>query len=408
MINTIRISISLHDKNAVYLLADRIGFDTDELKKLDIIATKNINGKIQQLNVSQSAIMNMAERYTGIEFISLQQYFEPQYHRLTIDINPQQLLSQKCDEALFDGSSKNIIALNEKFSIAMSSILGSCIPKLLDLHSWLIEYVEYAIDINMLNSRNVSTYTRIIKYRIDSAYQHDEPASFHVYKPTPEEVANKLGAYLSVSDLGVGLARLKTLCRGNAIHPAKTEKDEDTSAWSCLAHNTAISNIWYYYQRIIGFGDFYTKVIAQNLVEKSSYRHKKRELLLFITAADLAGNIASLKANFEKGICVEFFKRMRKYVHNGRDDLIIKGTSYKFKQHRHDLLALNINVIPITRRLYSSTCCSHFINPLRRINFHAGYSVNIATPDEYADIKYCTESGIAPEIYNVMAKWAKR
>lgn len=399
MISTMNIFFSLYDNDTVYALTNKAGFPEDELLKLDTIATKKIGIKTQQLPVSQVATINMADRYPGIEAISLQRHFQPSYHcRLIIQLTPQALLKQHQDTSLFDGSNMSLTALDEQFFSVMRDIFGTDILDLLDLHCWCIEQISYCIDLNMLTSRNVLTYYKIIKHRIASTYKHYTEDSFHVHKPTIDDMLEKLDAYMSVKDLDNGMARLEVICKGQRIFFPGSTRDSYAPAWIGLSRDTAIYNIWHYYKRLIGFGDFYSKVKAKNIVEGSTLSNSKKfNLKLFIEAGYLSGNIASHLANFIKGIQVNKTpnKPMRKRDRKPRE-LWSKGSLTTYNKYRDYLLDLNLNAVPINRQLYNTTCNSYFINPLRAIKFNSEMlcsSINLACPEEYADIKYSTESG---------------
>ncbi len=405
MIKTINLFFPLYDSNSVYSLADKAGFTEDELWKLDVNVTSTLHGK--KIHYSYPAIINMAEKYPGIESICLQRNFTSHYYcRLIIRINPQELLEQKHSTSLFDGYTENRVALYYQFYTAMRTIFGTELPNLLDLHFWYVEQIEYAMDIYMQTRQNVNTYAQIVEDRIYSSWRYLERKFDCECEP------DLLNPRISVEALVDGIARLKILRKYDNVFWPEINEDLYVCAWDSLLRDSAIYDIWHYYQGLIGFGDFYTKAQTTDLVENSDYGECiKDKLMLFLAAGDLSKDIISHRDKFKKGISVLTPKRMRKRVGPKHKRLQAKGSLATYDKFTQYLLELNINAVPINYKLRNSIYTEHFINPLKPIDFGNepyGYSVNITPPEEFEAIKYSPESGIASAILSCFTKKKKR
>ena len=383
-----------------------VGFNDDDLACLDeFIQVKNAKGTTKPIPVSKSAYKYIRRSFPGIKAIMLYRILDIKTscfsYRVKLNIEPQEILEQRRTVNLFSCNLEDKERLSDIFYDMMSCIFGDIDNDLLDFSQWYASRVDYAINLNLLNHRNVETFIRLTKYttqgaRYDvktnsleddtqSTAQANKSTKLHLYDK--ERELDGIDAKIELTAAAAGIVRLEVQCKSSKIksmcRSQIKERPHDRHALEYMNPKLAVYNIWNYYSTLVGFGDFYHLQKATRKIENYDYKPKmKINLINYIRLASQVKTRQELKIAALNG---------RRLKHYGNQYLhFSNSTCYQYKNKLlHDL---NIHVMPIRNSLYKKILTRYFINPLKPINFKTE-DINlddlpIVPSERYNSIKY--------------------
>ena len=408
MIHTMDIYYPL-DSYIVDDIIQRIGFNKNELDNLDkCIQVKNTKGNTKTIPVSKSAYKYTRQEFPGIKAIMLYRVLDMEYgcfsYRLKLNIEPQEILEQRRTVNLFNCSPEDNERLSDIFYDMMSCTFGDIDSDLLDFSQWYASRVDYAINLDLLNHRNVETFVRITKYttqgaRYDvktnsleddtqSTAQANKSTKLHLYDK--ERELDNIDAKVELTAKAAGIVRLEVQCKSSKIksmcRSQIKERPHDRHALEYMNPKLAVYNIWNYYYTLVGFGDFHHLQRATRKIEKyKKYTPKmKSKLINFIRLASQVENRQELKIAARNG------QRLKHYGNQ-----YVRFSESTCYQYKNKLLAdLNVHAVPIRHSLYKKIQTRFFINPLKPINFKTEdidlNNLPIVPAEQYSSIKYTT------------------
>lgn len=151
-----------------------VGFSEDALANLEeFVHKENSKGIIHSIPVSKPAYKSVRNDFPGITAIMLYRYLDTEtgcyFYRLKLRIEPQEILEQRRTVNLFNCSTESKERLSDLFYDIMSCIFEDIDSNLLEFSEWYASRIDYAINLNLLDKRNVETFVRITKYTTQGA-----------------------------------------------------------------------------------------------------------------------------------------------------------------------------------------------------------------------------------------------
>lgn len=300
-----------------------------------------------------------------IEFAGTQYY-------CIIRLEPLAFIQEKRTIDIFNCTSENVSRLKTKFYQTMSNFFENRLLFLCILDNWICRRIDYTQNLQFESSEQANLFicltkktsqykrTKKLVMKNHSLYHSTSEGNKSVkfilynkhkqivehYNDIPQEEKNNL---LCVSN---GIVRLELQCKKSKVQTIGKKLNS-----RCILNylDEAIANtlINQYYDKAVGYGNFYSFYHAKTIIEKASLAPKAKEKLIqILQLIAQARHVDVAKDQFMKGTKIK------------RTDIEVKGNSSTFSSRLEELAKLNINPMLIPKDMKIKS----LLNPIQLLN----------------------------------------
>ncbi len=290
------------------------------------------------------------EDYPGLHEITMRHLGE-EYYTVTLAVEPQALIENNYTISLFDASAMSKRELQRAFSSAIDEIADRALPR--DMNRWYTKRIDYAMN---LHCNHVERYIQLAKkgrdpYRYEekrnwagSSYRQCKSTRLNYYDKA-DQVSKSYGhmpkVQLQLLQEAEGVLRIEIQCReySKLQNLKKKHRLPDMKISSFLDPKVASQVIQGYYEKVIGYGDYYSLSEAWKLIESTSWRrNKKNNIYNWLRLIAQARSISKAREQFVQGTRLK------------NTGITVQGSQNTFRNYVRACQSINLNPVTIPRK----------------------------------------------------------
>ena len=271
------------------------------------------------------------------------------YYTVSLKIEPQSLLKDRLTIETYDCSTASKIILQDKLDKAIEEICDGGFP---DSEFWKVTRIDYTKN---LRTGYADKCVLLAKKGKDPYCFEDNVkkpgSSYRASKSSRLNYYNKLDHILKQTELiainphlieeARNIFRVEVQCRGKSKMEQIRKKHllpKVASIYDYLDAEIAETVLTYYYEKVIGYGDYYSKYEADKIIDATNWTKRKKENIK--DWLQLVAQARSVSKAMEQYVVGTKIKNTNK---------VINGSSASIKNYMSALAEINVNPVTIPK-----------------------------------------------------------